>query len=225
MSGTVQRVGIADNIDSDSGTVYNCGMSDDRATLSIEELARTADVPVRTIRYYVAEGLVPGPGARGKGATYGPEHLARLLLIRRLTERHVPLAEIRRLVERLSPEETRALLYEEEQRRSALPPNTAALSPKEYISGLLERARASRSPDSGARFRTSSSAPDTLPRAQPATPSEGPRPLGAWERFELAPGLELHVRTPLDERRRRLVERLTQVAREAQSEDSGRDSR
>ena len=56
-------------------------MDGDEAGLSIDELARSSELPVRTIRYYVAEGLLPGPGGRGKAATYGEDHLLRLRLI------------------------------------------------------------------------------------------------------------------------------------------------
>ncbi len=195
-------------------------MSDERSTLTIEDLARAADMSVRTIRYYVAEGLVPGPGSRGKGASYGVEHLSRLLLIRRLTERHVPLAEIRRLVEDLSPEETDALLRDEERRRATLSSETAATSPRAYISELLDRARAARSVETGERFRSPPQSPYSTSRTQPS----GALSLGEWERLELAPGLELHARAPLDARSRRLVERLVQVAREELSRDTSGES-
>lgn len=208
------------NIDSDSVTDYNGRMSDESLSLTIDELARAADVPVRTIRYYVAEGLVPGPGTRGKGTTYGDEHLARLRLIRLLTERHVPLAEVRRLVEPLSPEETRTLLGEEERRDQTLSPETAADSPKAYISGLLERARAARAADDVPHFRSPPRSPYSMQRAPAPARSEAPRSLGAWERWELAPGVELQVQGPLDERRRRLVEHLMRLAREEMREES-----
>lgn len=189
-------------------------MSDDNPTLTIDELARAAEMPVRTIRYYVAEGLVPGPGARGKGANYGDEHLARLLLVRRLAERHVPLAEIRRLVEHLSPEETRTLLGDEEQRDQAWPSETVTASPKAYIASLLDRARAARAADEGTRFRSPSQSPYSMQQAPTAARHAASGSLGTWERWELAPGVELHMRGPLDERRRRLVDRLTRLARE-----------
>ena len=199
-------------------------MSDESPTFAIEELARTADVPVRTVRYYIAEGLVPRPGARGKSASYGADHLSRLLLIRRLVERHVPLAEIRRLVERLTPDDTQALLREEEERRhETLSLDTATTSPRDYISGLLERARAARSGESDAGFRSWPKPPygggERLREPAQRQQSES-RSLGQWERLELAPGVELHVHVPLDERQRRLVARLTQVAHEATSDES-----
>jgi DNA-binding transcriptional MerR regulator len=46
--------------------------------MTIEALADAAGVSVRTARFYISQGLLPGPGARGRAATYGPDHLARL---------------------------------------------------------------------------------------------------------------------------------------------------
>src|SRR5436853_4256848 len=90
------------------------------APMSIEDLAARAGVRVRTVRFYIAEGLLPGPGARGRAAAYGEEHLLRLRLIRRLAERHVPLAEMRARFAHLPLEDVRALLAEEGRRAEEL---------------------------------------------------------------------------------------------------------
>lgn len=63
---------------------------------SIADLARLTGANVRTIRYYLAQGLLPASGESGPGAHYGDGHLNRLLLTKRLQEQHLPLAEIRR---------------------------------------------------------------------------------------------------------------------------------
>ena len=60
------------------------------------DLAERADVPARTIRYYIQEQLLPSPGQVGPGVKYSPGHLARLRLIRRLQREGQPLAEIRK---------------------------------------------------------------------------------------------------------------------------------
>jgi DNA-binding transcriptional MerR regulator len=77
---------------------------------SLADLARLADVTTRTIRYYVAQGLLPSPEAAGPATRYGEGHLARLLLIKRLQREHLPLAGIRVRLERMGDEEVRALL-------------------------------------------------------------------------------------------------------------------
>lgn len=64
--------------------------------LSLQELAAEAGLPARTVRFYIARGLVPGPAGAGRGAAYGSEHLARLRAIRRLQAKGLMLAEIAR---------------------------------------------------------------------------------------------------------------------------------
>lgn len=78
-------------------------MPDDPYSLS--DLARLADVTPRTVRYYVALGLLPSPEAAGPATRYGEGHLARLRLIRRLQRDHLPLAEIRTRLERMADDE------------------------------------------------------------------------------------------------------------------------
>ena len=71
-------------------------------TYSISDLARLTGVNVRTIRYYLAQGLLPASGESGPGAHYGEGHLDRLRLTRRLQQQHLPLAEIRRRLAELT---------------------------------------------------------------------------------------------------------------------------
>jgi len=65
---------------------------------SIDELARRAHLPVRTIREYQTLGVVPPPRRRGRVGIYGPSHQARLELIGRLQARGYSLAGIRDLL-------------------------------------------------------------------------------------------------------------------------------
>ena len=68
---------------------------------SLNDLARLAGVTTRTIRYYVAQGLLPSPEAAGPATRYGEGHLRRLRLIKRMQREHLPLSEIRGRIERL----------------------------------------------------------------------------------------------------------------------------
>ena len=65
------------------------------ADYTLQQLADEAGVTPRTIRYYIAQGLLASPGA-GSGARYTDAHLERLRLIRQLQRNHLPLAEIRK---------------------------------------------------------------------------------------------------------------------------------
>lgn len=62
--------------------------------LTLAELAEGSGVPGRTIRFYIARGLLPGPLKGGRTAVYGPEHRARLGEIQRLQQQGLTLSEI-----------------------------------------------------------------------------------------------------------------------------------
>jgi DNA-binding transcriptional MerR regulator len=72
--------------------------------LSLEELAAEAGVPARTIRFYIARGLLPRPAGAGRGAAYGSEHVARLRSVKRLQGKGLMLAEISRVLGGEKPE-------------------------------------------------------------------------------------------------------------------------
>ena len=188
-------------------------------TFTIEELAAETDTSIRTVRYYIAENLLPGPGARGKSAVYTEDHLQRLRLIRLLTERRTPLADIRDLMARVSDEEIRALLAEEEsftQTRAE-----RADSPRAYISALLDQARAVREPMKP--YTTSAPKPmkPSARRVEPQEPTSGPRPdqTSEWRRIQIAPGVELHIEERLESQNRALIERLLAVQPETGDDD------
>jgi len=67
--------------------------------LDIDELARRAGSTVRTVRMYQERGLLPAPLRRGRKASYRVEHLTRLRLVQRLSDRGYSLAAIKDLVD------------------------------------------------------------------------------------------------------------------------------
>jgi DNA-binding transcriptional MerR regulator len=163
--------------------------------------------------------MLPGPGSRGKGANYTEEHLLRLRLIRRLTERRAPLAEIRAVMARVTGDEVRALLAEEDTRAETLERATQAVSPRAYISALLDQARAPETlpPAPQHKLQQPSASPQSAapPAGTPAgTPVTTPptTPTSAWRRVELAPGVELHIQAEAEERARSLIERLLRAS-------------
>ncbi|PKK15287.1 MerR family transcriptional regulator [Thermomonospora sp. CIF 1] len=74
--------------------------------LTVDELASRAGVSVRTVRYYAGRGLLPPPRLRGRTGLYGPEHLARLELVRELQSLGLTLAAIERHLERIPDDAT-----------------------------------------------------------------------------------------------------------------------
>jgi DNA-binding transcriptional MerR regulator len=74
-------------------------MASTEADLTIDELARRTGMTARNIRAHQSRGLLPPPDVRGRTGYYGPEHLARLELIRELQAEGFNLEAIRRLIE------------------------------------------------------------------------------------------------------------------------------
>ena len=66
--------------------------------LTIDEVARRSELPVRTIREYQTMGLLLPPARRGRVGIYAATHLTRLGLIARLQGRGYSLAAIRDLL-------------------------------------------------------------------------------------------------------------------------------
>ena len=52
--------------------------------LTLDELVDRVGMSVRNIRFYTSRGLVPPPLRRGRSGFYGPDHVARLELVRAL---------------------------------------------------------------------------------------------------------------------------------------------
>jgi DNA-binding transcriptional MerR regulator len=201
---------------------------------SLADLCGLADVTPRTVRYYIAQGLLRSPGTSGPGARYDDGHLARLRLIRRLQREHLPLAEIRARLAALTDDE--AITQAE---GPAEPPVDSAL---DYVRGVLG-GRALRTPAGPGRpsaamapaaaMRLAASAADfaapapgraatVLGRAEPPPAADEPRPApdrSHWERYTLAPDVELHVRRPLTRSQNRAVTRLIETARQLLEED------
>lgn len=112
------------------------------ATLSLAGLTEQAGVSVRTVRYYIAEGLLPPPVAAGRQSAYTPGHLDRLRLIARLKEAYLPLREIRRQLAGLDDAAVRHLLARDAAEPPA--PTDAAAPP----AAALAATQAARFPDS-----------------------------------------------------------------------------
>src|SRR6266404_9477985 len=87
-----------------SRVVNRMNRTDTTDSLTFAELATKAGLPGRTIRFYIAKGLLPGPVKAGRGATYGKEHLETLRLIKSSQARGLTLSEVAR---RLSGESQR----------------------------------------------------------------------------------------------------------------------
>lgn len=71
---------------------------DEDGHLTIDELARRIGMTVRNIRAHQSRGLLPAPEVRGRTGYYGPDHVARLELIKELQADGFNLDLIRRML-------------------------------------------------------------------------------------------------------------------------------
>ncbi|MBC6439346.1 MAG: MerR family transcriptional regulator [Rhodospirillales bacterium] len=78
-------------------------MPNDTERFSLDELCSLADLPRRTVRFYIQEGLVDRPEGAKRGAYYTRGHLEQLLTIRKWQRAGLNLERIRELVS--APEE------------------------------------------------------------------------------------------------------------------------
>ena len=73
-------------------------MTDDdrsgRGSFTLVELAEVSGVPARTIRFYIARGLLAPPLVGGRAACYNEEHLKELHRIKTLQRQGRTLAQI-----------------------------------------------------------------------------------------------------------------------------------
>ena len=175
-------------------------------SLDLAELSDRAGVSQRTVRYYIQQGLLPSPEARGPGAHYGPEHLDRLLVIRSLQREHLPLAEIRRRLETLTPAEIRTLAEGRADRTSG--------DARDYIRDVLSGGRPKLS-----SLRVQEPVAAAAPMLAEQERSFDPMPQrkavarSQWDRIALTADVELHVRRPLTREQNKQIERLLDAAR------------
>lgn len=189
----------------------------DAPSYTLQELAEASGVEARTIRSYIERDLLPGPSSLGRSASYGRDHLDRLVVIRKLRDarRDLTLDKIRALLAQLTPDQIAAIASGSSSIESLLaseaPQLTSAL---DYLKGLATLApkpeSAPRAP--GATAASPAAAPAASPRTR--TPLEellaqlekltarqnvARESRGAtWHRISITPDLELSVRGELD---------------------------
>lgn len=171
-------------------------------TYDIHTLSQVTDTAVRTLRFWVAEGILPPPSSRGPAASYGPGHRDRVTLIRRLQDAHLPLAAIRDQLAALDDAGVAAALAAPPQASS--PPPTALDYVRQVLGQSVPRQGLS---DAGA----------TVP---PASAPAGHAKRSTWERIRLTADIEVHVRLPLARADQRRLDALLQAAERLFADDA-----
>ena len=88
-----------------------CGVDHTAGEMTIDELARRVGMTVRNVRAHQSRGLLPPPSVRGRVGYYGPDHAARLELIKELQADGFNLEAIRRLIEASGGETSEVLRF------------------------------------------------------------------------------------------------------------------
>jgi DNA-binding transcriptional MerR regulator len=213
---------------------YGSDMTTMEPTLA--ELAETSGLEPRTIRSWVAQGLIPGPHSRGPAARYPADTPKRLLAIRGMRERlGMPLAAIRQELLVATPEQlqahaARATDLAPEPRQPAPAPSSAL----DYLHALRERVALAPIMEAAAPpppLGEMPLPPPPLRQGALALPPTGfealerrlaqarPEPARKaraedWLRIPITPDVELAVRGRLDAEQRARLERCADLIRD-----------
>lgn len=173
------------------------------AEMGLEQARGTVtNVPdERTIRYYMAEGLVQTPEEKqGTASVFGYLNLLQLLTVKKLQAEHLPIRKIRELVAGKSEQELETLLG----LGSPAAKKSRDSEAKRYLETLLAPAPS-----------------PSQPMKQAAAPPQQLDQSHSWQRVEIEPGLELHIRSdytpPTSARTRSLLEKAIHSLRRLRS--------
>jgi DNA-binding transcriptional MerR regulator len=167
-----------------------------------QERGTVTNVPdERTIRYYLAEGLIQSPGEKqGTASVFGYLNLLQLIAVKKLQAEHLPIRKIRELVADKSEQELEVILGFGGAASKTGSKKAAESEAKRYLESLL-------TPGSAAPMMSLKGS------AAPTKQGDDQTQTGSWQRVEIEPGLELHIRsdyTPptTSAKSRSLVERV-----------------
>jgi DNA-binding transcriptional MerR regulator len=194
--------------------------------VTLDELCDLAGVTVRTVRYYISEGLLPPPSGHGASTRYLQEHLDRLRIIESLKEKFLPLREIRRSLDSLNAGQIRdtADLLRQSQPAAATPeavltdlvsdrnaPNLRS-SDRNEIAFSAPPARDIREESDAASYIS-----DVLDRGRQRRPSRHQQPRDpepeSWRRVRISDEAEFLIEEQAYQRRREQIESLVTWAK------------
>jgi DNA-binding transcriptional MerR regulator len=151
---------------------------------TVQERGTVRDAPdERTVRYYLAEGLLtPAEDKQGTASVFGYLHLLQLLAVKKLQAEHLPIRKIKELVGGRTERELERLLGADDKHKEK---NEAI----DYLESLLTARAPAPSPLKAAASHSNVS-------SQPLPQQARQRQKGGshWSRIEIEPGLELHLR-------------------------------
>ena len=186
-------VGVSELAQEAAGILAESGLAQERGTVT--------ELPdERTIRYYLAEGLVSAAEEKqGTASVFGFRQLLQLLVVKRLQAERLSIRAIKELVAGKSERQLEKLIGGELEGGTRPGGKTEALN---YLESILTKAAPRAAPPSPAA---------TAPvRASAAAGTASVSGRETWARVEIEPGLEVHVsdsyRAPRGDGLRRLAQ-------------------
>jgi|GEM_PF-614419 len=193
------------------------GMTSEEYAMTTAELAERAGTTKRTIRYYLAEGLLPPAGGTSTRLEFQRDHEVRLRLIQHLQAAGIKLAAVKGILARHSPEELEGLVEAFDRgehpaiEEGTVPPRPVVESlretPLSLLYGTVRESKADLPYLTGAGD-DHEPAPAGPATAEASFPWASEVPGGLWHRIRLADEVEMLVRAPLDPHRKPAVEQV-----------------
>jgi DNA-binding transcriptional MerR regulator len=179
-------VGVAELAIAVRQILAESGPSQEKATV-------TALPDERTVRFYLAEGLLsPAEEKQGTASVFGYKHLLQLLAVKKLQAEDLPIRKIKQLLDGLEEADLKKLLQVESKRAQK---NEAT----KFLESLLTTSKLEDKALSGPlRQRSSPSLSKAIPPAASdfgSLASSAPEQLDSWVRIEVEQGVELHLRS------------------------------
>ena len=210
--------------------LYKCQMIEIEPTLA--DLAAASGLQPRTIRSWVAQGLLSGPLSRGAFARYPSDTLERVMAIRAMRDLvGMSLSSIRQELLVASAEKVRSyaakaagLSPEVPPERKPMPANPGAAL--DYVRALRSKANEEQTTASAGTIvplpMSKSASPGTgfdalerrLVEARSGTPSARKSRAEEWIRIPVTPDVELAIRGRLDDEQRARLERCADLVRD-----------
>jgi DNA-binding transcriptional MerR regulator len=177
--------------------------------LTLEDIAKKSGLPLRTLRFYIQEGLLQGPDTHGKFSRYSQQHLDRLELIQRLKNLRLPIKEIRNLLNAMTADEISKIreyqdilnpnLNLDTSERTEATISDAGSSALEYIRNL-ENDQKNLQTVTGYHAKTPpvSKQPVNFPKSKTVYKNQtyATNDQEIWRRIVIDEGVELNIREP-----------------------------
>ena len=195
--------------------------------LTLDDLAAKSQMPIRTLRFYIQEGLLPGPDTRGKFASYSRQHLERIEMIKRLKDKYLPLQQIKQLLDNMSEDDIHRTLHYQDQLDPGLEQYRANTiqsdrSPKgnssalDYIRSLEQDHGLVQSVNEPKPTVLRSPTKDYFFSEEPAPSQAPPSPRvrrESWRKIIFLDGVELHISAAREKEFKVEIQQLVDFAR------------